>query len=199
MCILFGILYKSPIFFYVQGFPHSSVGKESACNAGDLSLIPGSGRSCGEEIGYPLQYSWASLVAQLVRNLPSMWGTWVWSLGWEDPRRRTRLPTPVFWPREFHGLYSPWGHKELDKTEQLSLHSYVLKSLIFLLNFCLLAPSIIEIGMLVSSNNYRSVYFTFYFYQLCFVLKSCLYKGRITSLMNVSFDHYEVSLLNIMY
>ena len=94
---------------------------------------------------------------------------------------------------------SPWGHKELDKTEQLSLHSYVLKSLIFLLNFCLLAPSIIEIGMLVSSNNYRSVYFTFYFYQLCFVLKSCLYKGRITSLMNVSFDHYEVSLLNIMY
>ena len=53
-------------------FPHSSVGKESACNAGDLSLIPGSGRSAGEGIGYLLQYSWASLEAQLVKNLPTM-------------------------------------------------------------------------------------------------------------------------------
>ena len=55
------------------GFPDSSVGKESACNAGDPSLIPGSGRSPGEGIGYPLQYSWASLVAQLVKNPPAMW------------------------------------------------------------------------------------------------------------------------------
>ena len=66
------------------GFPDSSVGKESACNAGDSSLIPGSGRSAGEGIGYPLQYSWASLVAQLVKNPPAMQETWVWSLGWED-------------------------------------------------------------------------------------------------------------------
>ena len=51
-----------------KGFPESSVGKESTCNAGDLSLIPGSGRSSGEGIGYPLQYSWAFLVAQLVKN-----------------------------------------------------------------------------------------------------------------------------------
>ena len=43
------------------------------------------------------------------------------ALGWEDPLRRERLPTPVFWPGEFHGLYSPWDHKELDTTEQLSL------------------------------------------------------------------------------
>ena len=64
---------------------HSSVGKESACNAGDSSSIPGSGRSAGEGIGYPLQYSWASLVAQLVKNLPAMRETWVRSLGWEDP------------------------------------------------------------------------------------------------------------------
>jgi len=49
---------------------HSSVGKESTCNEGDPSLIPGSGRSTGEGIGYPLQYTWASLVAQLVKNLP---------------------------------------------------------------------------------------------------------------------------------
>ena len=58
-----------------MGFPDSSVGKESACNAGDPGSIPGSGRSPGEGTGYPLQYSWASLVAQLVKNLPSMWET----------------------------------------------------------------------------------------------------------------------------
>ena len=67
-----------------QGFPDSSVGKESACNARDPGLIPGLGRSAGEEIGYPLQHLWASLVAQLVKNLPAMWETWVRSLGWED-------------------------------------------------------------------------------------------------------------------
>jgi len=66
------------------GFPDSSVGKESACNAGDPSSIPGVGRSAGEGIGYPLQYSWASLVAQLVKNPPAMWETWVQSLSWED-------------------------------------------------------------------------------------------------------------------
>ena len=53
-------------------FPDSSVVKESACNTGDLGSIPGSGRSAGEGIGYPLQYSWASLVAQLVKNLPTV-------------------------------------------------------------------------------------------------------------------------------
>jgi len=67
------------------GFPDSFFGKESTCNAGEPSSIPESGRSTGEGIGYPLQYSWTSLVAQLVRNLPAMWETWVRSLGWEDP------------------------------------------------------------------------------------------------------------------
>ena len=66
-------------------FPGSSAGKESACNAGDSSSIPGSGSSAGEGIGYPLQYSWASLVAQLVKNPLAMWETWVQPLGWEDP------------------------------------------------------------------------------------------------------------------
>ena len=60
-------------------------GKESACNAGDPSSIPESGRSSGEGIGYPLQYSWASLIAQLGKNLLAMPETWVRSLGWEDP------------------------------------------------------------------------------------------------------------------
>ena len=71
-------------FEWVQrfvGFPHSSVGKESACNAGDPGLIPGSGRSSGEGLGYQLQYSWASLVDQLVKDLPAMQETWVQSLG----------------------------------------------------------------------------------------------------------------------
>ena len=67
-------------FFFLVGpggFPGSSVGKESACNAGDPSLIPGSGRYTGEGIGYALHYSWAFLVAQLVKNLPAMQETWV--------------------------------------------------------------------------------------------------------------------------
>ena len=68
----------------IFGFPDSSVGKESICNSRDPSLIPGSGISTGEGIGYPLQYSWASLMAQLAKNLPAMWETWVQSLGWEN-------------------------------------------------------------------------------------------------------------------
>ena len=59
-----------------EGFPDSSVGKESTCNAGDPGSIPGLGRSPGERIGYPFQYSWASLVVQLVKNLPAMPETW---------------------------------------------------------------------------------------------------------------------------
>ena len=62
----------------------SSADKESTCNTGDPGSILGSGRSPGEGVGYPLQYSWASLVAQAVMNLPAMWETWVWSLSWED-------------------------------------------------------------------------------------------------------------------
>ena len=61
---------------HTLGFPGSSAGKESSCNAGDPSSIPGLGSSPGEQIGCPLQYSWASLVAQLVKSLPAMWETW---------------------------------------------------------------------------------------------------------------------------
>ena len=67
-----------------MGFPDSSVRKEFACSAGDPGSIPGLGRPTAEEIGYPLQYSWASLVAQLVKNLPAMRKTRVRSLGGED-------------------------------------------------------------------------------------------------------------------
>ena len=68
-----------------MGFLGDSDGKESACSVEDLGLIPGLGRSLGEGNGYPLWYSQASLVAQLVKNPPAMQETWVWSLGWEDP------------------------------------------------------------------------------------------------------------------
>ena len=80
-------------------------------------MIPGLGKSAGEAIGYPLQYSWTFLVVQLVKNLPAMWKTLVRFLGWEDPLEKGTATSPVFWPGEFHGLYSPWGCKELDTTE----------------------------------------------------------------------------------
>ena len=60
-------------------------------------MTRGSGRSPGEGIGYPFQYSWASLVAQLVKNPPAMWETWFNPWAGMIPRRE-RLPTPVFWP-----------------------------------------------------------------------------------------------------
>ena len=71
-----------------QGFPGGSAGKEYACNAKDHSSIPGWERFAGEGIGYPLQYSWASLVAQLVKNLPAMQETWICPLGWKDPLKK---------------------------------------------------------------------------------------------------------------
>ena len=65
------------IYIYITGFPGSSADKESTCNAGDPGLIPGWESSSGEGIGYPLQYSWASLVVQMVKNLPAIQETWV--------------------------------------------------------------------------------------------------------------------------
>ena len=74
-----------------MGFPGSLVGKESTCNAGDPSLIPESGRSTGEGIGNILQYSWASFVAELVKNPPTILETWVRSPGWEDPLEKGKV------------------------------------------------------------------------------------------------------------
>ena len=79
-----------------------------------------------EGIGYLLQYSWASLVAQLVKNLPAIWETWFNPWVEKIPWRREQLPTLVFWLGEFYGLYHPWGHKELDMTEDLHFHFYPL-------------------------------------------------------------------------
>ena len=82
-----------------MGFPDSSVGKECSCNAGDTDSIPGSERSAGEGIGYPLHYSWASLVVQLVKNLPAMRETWVPSLSWEnlEKGKATHSSIPLVW------------------------------------------------------------------------------------------------------
>ena len=73
-----------------MGFSDNSVGKESAGNAEDPSSIHGSGRSTGEGIGYPLQYFWAFLVAQLIKNPPEMWETNVQFLGWENPLEKEK-------------------------------------------------------------------------------------------------------------
>ena len=114
---------------FTLGFPGSSAGKESVCNAGGPGSIPGLGRGPGEGISYPLQYSLASLVAQLIKNLPAIQETWVQSLGWEDPLEEGWQLTPVFLPGE-----SPWaeepgglqsmGCKESDTTEHVTLPWY---------------------------------------------------------------------------
>ena len=109
------------MFGTYQGFPDSSVGKASACNAGDPNSIPGSGRSPEEGVGYLLQYSWVSLVVQLVKNPLAVWETWVWSLGWEDPLEKEKATHSSILAGEFHGLYSPGGRKESNMTERLSL------------------------------------------------------------------------------
>ena len=106
----------------IEGFPDSSVGKESACNAGDPSLIPGLGRLAGEGIGYPLQYSWVSLVAQLVKNLLAMWV----DLG-SVPRLGSSPGEEKGYPLQYSDLENSMdcivygGLKESETTEPLSL------------------------------------------------------------------------------
>ena len=108
------------VFVYV-GFPGGSAGKESTCNVGDPGSIPGLGRSAGDGIGYPLQYSWASLVAQLVKNLPAVVG----DLGWEDPLEEgLATHSSILAWRIPHGQrslvgYTPWGRKESDTLSKI--------------------------------------------------------------------------------
>ena len=102
-CLLLEISLDFLLLHLTLGFPDSSVGKESACNAGDPGSIPGLGRSTGEGIGYPLQHSWVSFVAQLVKNPPAMQETLVQFLGWEDPLEKGKatpssiLPWSIPW------------------------------------------------------------------------------------------------------
>ena len=112
------------------GFPGSSAGKESACNAGDPGLIPGSGRSPGEGTGYPLQYFWASLMVQTVKIPPEILETWVQSLGWEDPLDKgmathsSILAWRIPWTEEPGGLAVVRGVTQSQtQLKQLSTHS----------------------------------------------------------------------------
>ena len=102
------------------GFPGSSAGKESACNAGDPGSIPGLGKAAVEGIGYPLQYSWDSLVSQMIKNLPEMQVTWVPSLGWEENILAWKIP----WTEEPGGLQSR-GSKESDMPDKGCMHVHV--------------------------------------------------------------------------
>ena len=115
---LLEVIWRSP----PGGFPDSSVGKESACKAGDSGSIPGSGRSTGEGIGYPLQYSWVSLVVQLVKNPSAVWETWFRSLGWEDTLEKGKATHSSVSGLQNSMDYTVHGVTESDTTEQLSLH-----------------------------------------------------------------------------
>ena len=105
-------------FTNIWGFHCISAGKESACHAGDPDSIPGWGISAGEGIGYPLQYSWASLVAQLVKNPPAMW---IRSLSWGDPLEMGRATHSSVLAWRIPRTVYPWGRKESDTTEHRSL------------------------------------------------------------------------------
>ena len=113
---------STPVFL---GFSGGTDSKESACNVGNLGSVPELGRSPGGGHGNPLQYYWASLVAQMVKNLSTMQETWVRSLLQEDLPKEGR----AFLLGESPGQrslvgYSPWGHEESDMTERLSVHAY---------------------------------------------------------------------------
>ena len=110
------------MYMYMHMYMASQVapkGKESAPSVGDQSLIPGSGRSPGEGTGYPLQYSWISQVAQMIKNLPAVQETWVRSLGWKDPLEEGMETHPSIlawripmdrraWRATVHGVENSW-------------------------------------------------------------------------------------------
>ena len=120
------------IWATMGGFPGSSAGKESTCNAGDPGSIPGSAKCPGEGIGYPLQYSWASLVAQTVKNLTAIRENGVRSLGWEDPletETATHSSTPAWripWAEEPGGLQSTESPRSrtTERLSQATIHQY---------------------------------------------------------------------------
>ena len=96
------------------------------CYAGDPGSIPGSGRSAGEGIGYPLQYSSASLVAQLIKNLPAMRETWVRRLGWEDPLEKGKATHSSFGQSSFDLDYIDHGVKK-SRTQLSDFHYYYVQ------------------------------------------------------------------------
>ena len=120
-----------PLCHFSKGFRRSSVGKESACSAGDPGSILGSGRSPGEGTGYPLQYLGVSPVAQLVKNPPAMWETWVRSLGWDDPLEKgTATHSSILAWRIPWTIWSVWLQKSRTGLSDFHFHfSYVFQAL----------------------------------------------------------------------
>ena len=134
--------------------------------------IPGSGRSAGEGIGYPLQYSWASFVAHLVKNLPAMWETWVWSLGWEDPLEKGKatqssiLAWRILWIVVVMGLQS-WTrlsdfHSRCGSVNGILSLSYALSTQFSLFFISFSKPSAVPLlfgqGQITLSVNKLYVY-----------------------------------------
>ena len=121
-----------------------------------FDLIPGSGRSPGEGLGYPLQYSWASLMTQLVKKPPAIWETWVRSLGWEDPLEKGKATHP-----SIPAWRIPWGRKESETTERLSLSTMFLRfflvvsciSTLFFFFYCLIAIYCMNISHCLSTQQ----------------------------------------------
>ena len=129
-----------------MGFPHSSVGNESACNARYPGSITGSGRFAGEGLGYPLQYSWASLVAQLVKNPPAMWETWVLSLHWEDPLEKGKATHSSILAWRIPWIQS-MGSQSL--TQLSHFHFSLSKLCDFMLVICSLCMLISKMGTII--------------------------------------------------
>ena len=127
-----------------MGFPGSSAGKESTCNVGEPGSIPGLKRSSGEGIGYPLQYSWASLVAQIVKNLPAVQETWVQSLMGRSPGGGHGNPLQYFclenamdrgaWEAAVYGVTKSWTRLNDSAHTHASLNCFDQNSL------CKVAP-----------------------------------------------------------
>ena len=138
------------LYYSYQGFPDSSVSKESACSAGYPGLIPGLGRSAGEGIGYPLQYSWVSFVAQLVKYLPAMWETWFRSLGWEDPLEKGKAIHSSILAWRIRGVVKSW-------TRLSNFHFYPLFIRIYIKRYFL--NSIISFALLAGNFSSSSLWF----------------------------------------
>ena len=162
---------------YLLALPDSSVGKEPVCNARDPGWIPGLGRSNGEGIGYPLQYSWASLVAQLVENPPAMWETWVRSLGWEDP-----LEKGTSHPLQYSGLENSMDcifHEVAKSQTWLSdFHLYLLIPYPYLaptsFTFPLVTTSLFSITESISVLLYSLICFIFRLHTQVITYSVCL-------------------------
>ena len=151
-CSYFGKMELGHILTILQlcrdGFFHLWIFKESL---GDSGSIPESGRSTGGEIGHPPQYSLASFVAQLVKNSTYNARELGLVLGLGRSLEE-RLPTAVFWPGEFHGLYSPWACKESDMTEQLSLSLWTSNK----------SESVLQVGMQNGTATLEDSWLVFY-------------------------------------